>query len=159
MGTGSFLGVKSGRGVTLTPHPLLVPWSRKSRAIPLLPLCAACTEPQCLYKGAIYFTNQNLSHTRTSTEVPTWYPIRKVLLLTSTYGTETSKVSSVTWLYKGRLYRDSWQGQILLPFAHCLCTVCAFLLPAPFTVGIFGSFLEGKTARPGILFSVLKFWP
>jgi len=27
MGTGSFSGVKSGRGVTLTPHPLLVPWS------------------------------------------------------------------------------------------------------------------------------------
>ena len=28
------------RGVTLTPHPLLVLWSRKSRAIPLLPLWA-----------------------------------------------------------------------------------------------------------------------
>ena len=27
MGTGSFLGVKSGRDVTLTPHPLVVPWS------------------------------------------------------------------------------------------------------------------------------------
>ena len=40
MGTGSFLGVKSGRGETLTPHSLLVPWSRKSRAIPLLPLWA-----------------------------------------------------------------------------------------------------------------------
>jgi len=40
MGTGSFPGVKSGRGVTLTPHPLLVPWSWKSRAIPLLPLWA-----------------------------------------------------------------------------------------------------------------------
>ena len=26
MGTGSFPGVKSGRDVTLTPHPLLVPW-------------------------------------------------------------------------------------------------------------------------------------
>ena len=38
MGTGSFPGVKSGRGVTPTPHPLLVSWSRKSRAIPLLPL-------------------------------------------------------------------------------------------------------------------------
>jgi hypothetical protein len=38
MGTGSFPGVKSGRGVNLTPHPLLVPWSLKSRAIPLLPL-------------------------------------------------------------------------------------------------------------------------
>ena len=36
----SFPEVKSGRGVTLTPHPLLVPWSRKSRAIPLLPLWA-----------------------------------------------------------------------------------------------------------------------
>jgi len=37
MGTGSFQGVNSGRGVTLTPHPLLVPWLWKSRAIPLLP--------------------------------------------------------------------------------------------------------------------------
>jgi len=40
MGAGSFPGVKSGRGTTLTPHPFLVPWSRKSRAIPLLPLWA-----------------------------------------------------------------------------------------------------------------------
>jgi len=56
-GTGSFLGVKSGRGVTLTPHPLLVPWSRNSRAIPLLPLLAvqpvqslsACTVELYLY--------------------------------------------------------------------------------------------------------------
>jgi len=40
MGTGSFSGVKNGRGVTLAPHPLLVPWSWKSRAIPLLPLWA-----------------------------------------------------------------------------------------------------------------------
>jgi len=40
MGTGSFPGVKSGRGVTLTPHPHLVPWSWKSIAIPLLPLWA-----------------------------------------------------------------------------------------------------------------------
>ena len=71
-----FPGGKSGRGVTLTPHPLLVPWSRKSRAIPLLPPGpyglyrasvpvqhsytstpsmgrTACTEPQCLYSTAI----------------------------------------------------------------------------------------------------------
>ena len=40
MGTGSFPGVRSCRGVTLTPHPLLVPWSWKGRAIPLLPLWA-----------------------------------------------------------------------------------------------------------------------
>ena len=56
MGTGSFPGVKSDRGVTLTPHPLLVPWSRKGRAISLLPRMGrtACTEPQCLYKGGLY---------------------------------------------------------------------------------------------------------
>ena len=59
MGTRSFPGVKSSRGVTLTPHPLLVPWSWKDRAIPLLPPMGrtACTEPQCLYKGALYLTS------------------------------------------------------------------------------------------------------
>ena len=35
MGTESFPGVKCGRGVLLTTHPLLVPRSWKSRAIPL----------------------------------------------------------------------------------------------------------------------------
>ena len=35
MGTGYFQGVKCGRGVLLTTHPLLVPRSWKSRAIPL----------------------------------------------------------------------------------------------------------------------------
>jgi len=55
MGTGFFLGVKRCRGVTLTPQPLLVPWSRKIRAIPVLPLCtvrpvqslSACTVQGC----------------------------------------------------------------------------------------------------------------
>ena len=54
-----FPGVKSGQGVTLTPHPLLVPWSRKSRAIPLLPLWAvrpveslsACTTVHFTFYG------------------------------------------------------------------------------------------------------------
>jgi hypothetical protein len=41
MGTWSFPRVESGRGLTLTPHPLLVPRSKKqSRAIPLLSLRA-----------------------------------------------------------------------------------------------------------------------
>ena len=40
MDTGSFPGVKNGRDVTLTPQPLLVPWSWKSRAIRLLLLWA-----------------------------------------------------------------------------------------------------------------------
>jgi hypothetical protein len=37
MGTGFFPGIKCGRGVTLTTHPLLAPRSWKSRAIPLPP--------------------------------------------------------------------------------------------------------------------------
>jgi len=40
MGTGSFPGIKYGRGVLLTTHPLLVPWSWKNRAIPLPTLWA-----------------------------------------------------------------------------------------------------------------------
>jgi len=47
MGTGSFPGVQNGRGVTLTPHPLPVPWSWKGKAIPLLPLWAV-RPVQCL---------------------------------------------------------------------------------------------------------------
>jgi len=35
VGTGSFPGVKCGQGVTLTAHPLLVPRSWRTRAIPL----------------------------------------------------------------------------------------------------------------------------
>jgi hypothetical protein len=35
-----FPRAKESRGVTPTPHPLLVPWSWKGRAIPLLPLWA-----------------------------------------------------------------------------------------------------------------------
>ena len=44
MGTGSFPGVKYGRGVLLTTHPLLLAWSWKSRAIPL-PTLWATTGP------------------------------------------------------------------------------------------------------------------
>ena len=44
MGTGSFLGLKYCRGVLLITHPLLVPSSWKSRAIPL-PTLWATTGP------------------------------------------------------------------------------------------------------------------
>ena len=62
MGTGTFPGVKSGRDVTLTPHPLLVPWSRKSTATPLLPLwtvrplqsLSACTREYFSYLFLTY---------------------------------------------------------------------------------------------------------
>jgi len=56
MGIISFPGVKSGQGVTLTPHPLIVPWSRKSRAIPLLPLWAVRPVQSLNACTTVYFT-------------------------------------------------------------------------------------------------------
>jgi hypothetical protein len=57
MVTGSFLGLKSGRGVTLTPHPLLVPLVMKEYSCTFTsPMGGtACTEPHGLYKGELYF--------------------------------------------------------------------------------------------------------
>jgi hypothetical protein len=65
MGTGSFLRVKSGRGVSLTLHPLLVPCSRKSRAIPLILLwvvrtvqsLSACTRVTFTFYLILTFSN------------------------------------------------------------------------------------------------------
>ena len=48
--------VKSGRDVTLTPHPLLVPLVMKEQSYTSnTPIGrTACTEPQCLFKGDLY---------------------------------------------------------------------------------------------------------
>jgi len=56
MGTVSFPRVKSCWGVTLTPHRLLVPWSRKSRAIPLLPICAVWPVQGLSASTRVHFT-------------------------------------------------------------------------------------------------------
>jgi len=60
MGTGSFPGVKSGRGVTLTSHPLLVPWSRKSRVTTLLPLCAVWSVQSLSASTRVHLTLPNI---------------------------------------------------------------------------------------------------
>jgi len=70
-------GVKIGRGVRLTPHPLLVPWSRKGKAIPLLPLWAvrpvqslsACTRvhftfTSILVERVVEYADGNINETR-----------------------------------------------------------------------------------------------
>ena len=51
-GTRSFPRVKYGRGMLLTTHPLLMPWSWKSRAIPL-PTLWATTGP---VMGTLYLS-------------------------------------------------------------------------------------------------------
>jgi len=65
-----FPGGKSGRGVTLTPHPLLVPWSWKTRATPLLPLWAvqpvqslsACTRVTFTFTYILYKSTIHISY-------------------------------------------------------------------------------------------------
>jgi len=59
MGTGSFPGVKSCRGVTLTPHPLLVQLVMKNYTSTSPMGRTAYTEPQCLYKGALILPYAN----------------------------------------------------------------------------------------------------
>jgi len=62
MGPGSFRRVKSGQGLTLTPHHLLVQWSRKSRAIPLLPLWAVRPVQSLSACTRVHFTFFNFTH-------------------------------------------------------------------------------------------------
>ena len=63
MSTGSFPGVKSGRVVTLSAHPLLVPWSRKGRVIPLLPLWAVRSVQSLSVCTRVHFTLRIMNST------------------------------------------------------------------------------------------------
>jgi len=47
--------------VTLTPHSLLVPWSRKGRAIPLLPLWAVRPVQSFSACTGMHFTSCRIS--------------------------------------------------------------------------------------------------
>ena len=104
MGTGSLPEVKSGRGVTLTPHPVLMPWSRKSTAIPLLPLrdvwsvqsLSTCTVQLYLYSRygpyGLYRASVPVQYSYTSIPLCAVRPVQTLsactvqLHLYSTYG-------------------------------------------------------------------------
>jgi hypothetical protein len=73
MGTRSFPGVNSGRGVTLTAHPLLVTWSRKIRAIPVHSLRAVRPEQYLSACTRVHFTSLfTLPQRGTGTAVAQW---------------------------------------------------------------------------------------
>jgi len=104
MGTGFFLGLKSGRGVRLPPYPLLVPWSWKGRTIPLLSLWAE-RPVQSLYTGGPYllpflwyllclWTNYNMG----ASEWLCWGVTASECLLVSDCVTAVVSVCASEWL-------------------------------------------------------------
>ena len=88
-GTGSFPGVKSGQGVTLTPHSLLVLWSRKVRATPLLPLWAVRPVQSLSACTRVHFTLLIVLKILTSTSRYNWstqfFPWAPTILYLNSY--------------------------------------------------------------------------
>jgi hypothetical protein len=82
MRTGFFPGVKCGRGVLLTTHPLLVPRSWKSRAIPLPPLGhnLACNGVTLLYFTLLTMQNNLRLHRVKTPPTRASIPHRHVML-------------------------------------------------------------------------------
>jgi hypothetical protein len=121
MGTGSFPGVKSGRDVTLTPHPLLVPWSRKSRAIPLLSLWAVRPEQSLSAFTRVHFTLMHVGWVvkgkGKAIPLQTWTcpEVSKRLRLPIFQDSRHMKVVRLSTIRTGRLY-----PQEILPVVVCV---------------------------------------
>ena len=123
------MGLKSGWGVTLTPHPLLVPWSRNSRAIPLLPLWAiwpvqslsACTKVHFTF---YLFTPNRIQHTTDNISWISWLEklsrVVDVLVpwVSDAQWMKNSSYWSMSWPYKSQLQsclkNTTWQHWIML---------------------------------------------
>ena len=111
-GTGSFPGVKCGRGVMLTPHPLLVPWSWKSRAIPLLTLWAVRPVQSLSDCTGVHFTG-NLNASR--------FPHHKLVSFSCNFShicTHDKVLHFIFYIWNGKesLYVRLWQGQYCSTF-------------------------------------------
>jgi len=85
MGAGSFPGVKSGRGVTLTPHPLSSAVVKKVQSYTSTPRMdrTACTKPQCLYKGARYFYVGSVQYVVSLFASPCYFIITRLMFVFS----------------------------------------------------------------------------
>jgi hypothetical protein len=129
MGTGSFPGVNSGRDVKVTPHPLLVPWSRKGRTIPLPPHV-----PHELYRASLPVQGCTLT-----------YHIM-AMKGTSTFSQFCVFLSPSIWWQSLRLPRGSVTGQtyeiilyIMFIYSYIwqgfLCSVSYFASKLPSTTG------------------------
>jgi hypothetical protein len=128
MGTGSFPGVKYGRGVLLTTHPLLVPWSWKSRAISL-PTLWATTGP---VTGTLYLTCNNYPFvSRVSMNIE--LRLRFIALTSGSFSKKTQVFwggggngASVWSVVETPFYAEDWDSNIphMFPYLENCTPVC-----------------------------------
>jgi len=147
------------------PSPLLVPWSRKRRDIPLLPLWAvrpvqslsactrvhftftctstppmgrtACTEPQCLYKGALYlfYLSLNPSLIQMNTiHVLMSRVLRYILILI--FHPHLFIQLKYLWNFQGGNLQDLETGGCCKLFALAVNVLCYILEESDLTKGI-----------------------
>ena len=149
------LGVKSGRGMTLTPHPLLVPWSRKGRAIPLLPLWAVRPVQTLSTCTRVHFTVPFTLHGKC---IQSYWRLKWILILILRCGNgnfETEhwieeKIRSETLnfcsLWGGiACQAGNWPSTTRVPFYLCPSRFCVIL---PITSESGGSIPKHNDAWP-----------
>ena len=142
MGTGYFLKVKSGRGVALIPHLLLVPWSKKSRAIPLLPVWTVrpVQSLSACKRGHFTFTTylltpwcrvllEKLTGLQLVKKFPTFHGTRRfITALTSVRHMSLSWASPIQSIYP---HPTSWRS-ILILTTHLRLGLPSGLFPSGF---------------------------
>jgi hypothetical protein len=107
MGTGSFPGVKSGRGVTLNPNSFLVPWSGKGRAIPELTVWAVRPLKSLNACIRVHFTVRPVQSLSACTMVH--YTVRSVPEPQCLYKSVLYRTACTEphYLYKGAIYHTA----------------------------------------------------
>ena len=123
-GTGSSPRVKSGRGVTLTPHPLRVPWSWKSRAIRLLPLWAVRPVQSLSVCTRVQFTFTRIGECVLDLSVSGYGPV------TGCFKQNIDIFRSIKW---GEFYCDSglaanWVQTRHFPARKCVATLFVYCI-------------------------------
>jgi len=121
MGTGSFPRVKCGRGVLLTTHPLLLPRSWKSRAIPL-PTLWACNGINLPF--TFFFIHAWILQYRTSKLLSN---VSKVLsqyrtFISSLFSVQSTSFSTLKTIL--RTARILVFSEVLFPRVYCSKLLC-----------------------------------
>jgi hypothetical protein len=121
--------------VTLTLHPLLVPLVMKEQSYTSTPPMGrtACTEPQCLYKGALYLFYVTVHYTIPRPLPPTILPFQ-LLIQSIILPCDLSIVSLYIDKYKQRILRHTYNGSAIFlkhPIVESQLAICPDLSHEP----------------------------